>query len=116
MQYFIRHSRLSHDTALAGMPYPTQGLRLTNECLVEKIWANSPADKAGLQVGDHLWSVGKAASDPQEKKDFEKALSEQGPVVVFAISPADWNKALIDQNESLSHVMHPKLRKITLNL
>jgi hypothetical protein len=75
MQYFIRSSRLGRDTALAGMPYLTQGLRLNNDCVVEKLWANSPADHAALQLGDHLWSVGKEARDQQEKKDLEAGLS-----------------------------------------
>jgi hypothetical protein len=59
MKYFIRSSCLSHDTALAGMPYPSQGLVLGGEGLVEKLWANSPIDKAGVQLGDMVWSLEK---------------------------------------------------------
>jgi S1-C subfamily serine protease len=46
------------------MPYSLQGLRLTNDGVVDKLWADSPADKAGLQLGDHLWSIGEATGDP----------------------------------------------------
>jgi hypothetical protein len=113
MQYFIRHSRLNHDTALAGMPYLHQGLVFGNDDVVEKLWGNSPADKAGIGLGDHLWSVGKPTSDPQEKKDFEKALSTL-PVTLFVASDADWIKANIARNSGMTNVFRPKLRKVVL--
>jgi hypothetical protein len=113
IEYFIRTSRLGHDTTLAGMPYSLQGLRLTNDGVVDKLWADSPADKAGLQLGDHLWSIGEATGDPQEKKDFEKGLSSL-PVTVFVASDSDWNKASIAKNSGMTTTFRPKLRQVSL--
>jgi hypothetical protein len=111
LEYFIRNSRLGRDTALAGMPYLLQGLQLDRDAVVEKLWADSPADKAGLQIGDHLWSVGKAAKDPQDKKDFEKGLSTL-PITLFVASDSDWTKAQIAAG--VGNAIHPKLRKIVI--
>ncbi len=138
MEFFIRNSRLGRDTALAGMPYPTQGLRLNNDRVVEKLWANSPADKAGLGLGDHLWSVGKVASEQQNRKDLETGLSSyangnngplaqpnlaarlvgsaQVPITVFVASPAEWDKALIARNPNSFNAIHPTLRKVVISL
>jgi S1-C subfamily serine protease len=88
-------------------------LVLTGDCVVNKLWADSPADKAGLQLGDHLWSIGKAGDDPQEKKILETGLSTL-PVTVFVASDSDWNKALIAKNSSMTPTFRPKLRKVLL--
>ncbi|HXL72148.1 MAG TPA: hypothetical protein VN963_00865, partial [bacterium] len=113
LEYFIRHSRLGRDTALAGMPYPTQGLVLNNDCVLDKLWAGSPADKAGLQLGDHFWSVGKVASKQQSKPEIESGLSAL-PITFFVASPADWDKAVKDKNSGQSVFFSPKMRKVVL--
>jgi hypothetical protein len=138
MQYFIRSSRLARDTALGGMPYRLQGLVLNNDLVVDKLWANSPASnavsyietaqpnhvaqldasqqvKAGVVLGDHLWSVGKTTGDQQEKKDFEKGLSAL-PVTLFVTSDSEWNKALIAKNSNMTPTFRPKLRNVLLAL
>jgi ParB/RepB/Spo0J family partition protein len=112
MEYFIRHSRLGHDTPLTGMPYPTQGVRLSNDCVVKKLWANSPMDKAKVQLGDHFWSVGKVTSEAQDRKDLEAGLSTL-PVTLFAASPSEWEKAAIGRNLQ-SNTIRPRLRKVSL--
>jgi len=120
MEYFVRHSRLGRDTALAGMPYPTQGVRLSGDCVVEKLWAGSPMDKAGTGLGDHLWSVGIITSELQSRKDLEAGLSpnlgglSSLPVTFFAASPSEWDKAAIARGPSSSNAIHPKLRKVIL--
>jgi len=115
LEYFIRHSRLGHDTALAALPYPAQGVWLNNDCVVEKLWANSPVDKAGVKLGDHLLSVGKLTSEQQNKNDLEKSLSSSA--VFYAASSADWDKALIDSRApGEGNPFRPKLRKVILNL
>jgi hypothetical protein len=117
LEYFIRNSRLGHDTALAGMPYPSQGLRFTGtENVINLLWANSPADMAGLKLGDHLWSIGKITSVPQGKNDLEAGLQTL-PITLFVVSPAEWEKALTAARmpgQSLG--FRPKLRKIILQL
>jgi hypothetical protein len=137
MEYFIRSSRLAHDAQPAGLPYPTQGLRFTGaDNVINLLWADSPADKAGVQLGDHLWSLGKITSEQQDKNELEKDLqssandnigslaqpnlaprlvgSAQVPVTLFAASPAEWTKAEIAKNSGMTNALRPKLRKILL--
>jgi hypothetical protein len=116
MQYFIRNSRVAHDTALAGMPYPNQGLRLNNECLVEVLWANSPADKTGLQLGDMVWSVDKNPQDEPDRKKLEAQLGAltSGPHDLYIVSPADRNAGLVQMNAANSNVFNPKRHKVLL--
>jgi len=113
MEYFIRHSRLAHDAQPAGMPYPYQGLVLNNDCVVNKLWAESPMDKAGLTLGNHLWSVGKVTSERQSRSDLEADLKTV-PVTFFTASASEWDRAMHDRNSSLSNSFRPKLRKVIL--
>jgi hypothetical protein len=113
MEYFIRSSRLAHDAQPAGLPYPTQGLVLSNDCVVVKLWAGSPMDKAGVTLGDHLWSIGKVTSEKQGRQDLETGLSKL-PVTFFAASPAEWTRAMLARNPNLANSFRPKLRKVML--
>jgi ParB-like chromosome segregation protein Spo0J len=114
LEYFIRNSRLGHDTALAGMPYPSQGLRFAgSENIINLLWADSLADKAGVKLGDRLWSVGKVSNEQQGKEIFEKSL-QMMPVTLFVVSPADWDNALVAKNTGMSHFFSPKMRKMVL--
>jgi hypothetical protein len=116
LEYFIRHSRLGHDAQPAGLPYPTQGLRFAGtENAVNLLWANSPADKAGLALGDHLWSIGKITSVPQGKNDLETGL-QSSSAILFVASPAEWEKALTASRVPAQSLgFRPRLRKITLS-
>jgi hypothetical protein len=118
VEYFIRASRLAHDTALAGMPYPNQGLRLNNQCLMEVLWANSPADKAGVQLGDMIWSLEKDASLQPERKNLEAALQAltPGSHVLYIVSPPDRDKALVQMNHDHSNYFNPKRRRMVLTV
>ena len=113
MEYFIRHSRLAHDAQPAGLPYPYQGLVLNNDCVVDKLWADSPMDKAGVTLGYHLWSIGKVTSEKQGRNDLEAGLSTL-PVTFFVASASEWDRALHDRNPSLANSFSPKLRKVSL--
>ncbi len=113
MQYFIRSSRLGRDTTLAGMPYPYQGLALNNDGVVEKLWAQSPMDKAGVVLGDHLWSVGKVISEKQSRNDLEKGL--QSASTFYLATSAEWEKALLARDPAQANSFRPKLRKIALS-
>ncbi len=116
LEYFIRNSRLGHDTALAGMPFPNQGLVLNNNCMVDKLWANSPMDKAGVTLGDHLWSIGKITSGQQRRNDLEAGLQSL-PVTFFTVSLAEWERALTAARvPGQSNGFRPKLRKVILSL
>jgi hypothetical protein len=113
MEYFIRNSRLGHDTALAGMPYPSQGLRFNGtENVINLLWAGSPADKAGLKLGDRLWSIGKVANEQQSRGDIEKGLTPSA--ILYVVSPADWDKALLAKNTGAAKFLSPKMTKVSL--
>ena|GEM_PF-1290132 len=118
MEYFIRNSRLGHDTALAGMPYPTQGVRLTNGCLVNWLWADSPMAKAGVKLGDMVWSVEKNAGLPPEREKLEAQLGAltSGPHDLFLVSPADREKGLVLMNQTHTNNFNPKRHKVLLTL
>ena len=121
LEYFIRNARLSpsggglgHDTALAGMPYLYQGLSLNNDCAVEKLWANSPMDRAAVSLGDHFWSIGKVTSERQSRNDLEAGLQSL-PITLFVASPAEWEKALTAARVPGQSIgFRPKLRKVVL--
>jgi len=118
MEYFIRNSRLGHDTPLTGLPYPNQGLVLTNNCVVEKLWADSPMDKAGVKLGDMIWSTDKNAGLQPERKALETQLSAltSGPHNLFVVSPEDREKGIILMNQTHTSYFNPKRRKITLTV
>ncbi len=116
MQYFIRNSRLGHDTTLAGMPYPHQGLRLNDQCLVEVLWANSPVDKAGLTLGNMVWSLEKNTSLPPDREKLESQLSAMtsGPHDLYIVSPADRDAGLVQMNANHTNNFDPKRQKFVL--
>jgi hypothetical protein len=141
MEYFIRNSRLGHDTPLTGMPFPNQGLVLNNDCVVEKLWADSPMANAvssietaqpnhvaqleasqqvkrGVQLGDMIWSVDKNAGLPPQLKSLETQLSAltSGPHNLFVVSPEDREKGIILMNQTHTSYFNPKRKKITLTL
>jgi hypothetical protein len=98
------------------MPYSNQGMLLADGNQVEKLWANSPAGKAGLALGDHLWSVGYITPKQQERKDLEAGLSSL-PVTLFAASSSVWDKALIAfRAPGQGNPFKPKLKKIALTI
>jgi hypothetical protein len=86
---------------------------LNNDCLVDKLWANSPIDKAGVTLGDHLWSIGKVTSEKQGRNDLEAGLKTL-PVTFFVASAAEWDRALHDRNPNVANSFRPKLRKVSL--
>ena len=118
VEYFIRASRLAHDTALAGMPYPSQGIRLNNQCLVEVLWANSPANKVGVKLGDLIWSLEKDAYYPQNQKDLETQLTALtlGSHALYIVRPVDREKGLVDMNANHTTVFNPKRQKVMLTV
>lgn len=113
MEYFIRHSRLGRDTALAGTPYLSQGVRLDGRSMVDKLWENSPMNKTGLGLGYMVWSLEKNSKNPPDGKKLEAQLSAlaPGPHDLFYASPRDLDNAARD---TLSRFLNPKRRKVVL--
>jgi hypothetical protein len=81
--------------------------------VVDKLWADSPMDKAEIQLGDHFWSIGKITSERQEKNVLEAGL-QSVPVTFFVASDAEWTRAMRARNPSLANSFQPKLRKVSL--
>jgi hypothetical protein len=118
MEYFIRNSRLGHDAQPGSMPYSNQGLQLNGDCVVEKLWANSPVDQAGVQLGDMLWSLEKDQFYPPDRKKLEAGLDamQPGPHTLFIASNADFTKAESDSSFGRASSLNPKRRAVSLNL
>jgi len=116
MEYFIRHSRLGHDTALGGMPYTCQGARFKGPRVAETLWAGSPMDKAGLKCGDYVWSVDGNPYLPPRWADLQAALRSLTPGRhdLYVVSDSDWNKAFAANNADRSKPFNPLRRKTAL--
>jgi len=110
LEYFIRHSRLSHDAQPGGMPYPTQGLVLRDQNQVEKLWVGSPVGKAGLKLGDVIWSLDKNSQDQQDRKALESGLQAltPGPHNLYMVNPADFAQAQNDVSFGRARTFNPK--------
>jgi len=117
-EYFIRHSRLGHDTVLAGLPYPTQGVRFNNDCVVEKLWADSPMDKSGVALGEMIWSLEKNAADQPDHKKLLAGLAALAPGshAIFVVSPADRDKAQSDVSFGRARDFNPRRRKVIFSV
>jgi ParB/RepB/Spo0J family partition protein len=63
-----------------SMPYLNQGMDLdTGKNIVRCLFAGSPAEAAGLKLGDIVWSFGENADKPQDARDISARLSMCGP-------------------------------------
>jgi hypothetical protein len=112
LEYFIHSSRLDRDAALAGMPYPSQGFCL-DEHWVNKLWAGSPMDKAGVKLGDLIWSLDKDTESPQDTKKMLTQLAAPGDHDLFIYSPANPDNGA-ERNEFHAGNFSPKRRKVAL--
>jgi hypothetical protein len=112
------HSRLDHDVQPGGMPYPTQGVRLSNDCVVEKLWAQSPMANAGVGLGEMIWSVDINAYYPPDRKKLEAALAGLTPGAhnLFLASHSDWDQAQSDVAFHRASSLNPKRRKAVLSI
>jgi hypothetical protein len=63
-----------------SMPYLSQGMELdTGKNSVKCLFAGSPAEAAGLKLGDIAWSFGENTEKPQEAREISAKLSMSGP-------------------------------------
>jgi hypothetical protein len=100
------------------MPYLHQGLMFNNQCVVEKLWADSPADKAGAQLADMVWSLDKDAPLPPDRKQLETQLNAltPGSHSLYIVSPVDRDKGLVAMNANHSNNFNPRRHKVSLEL
>jgi hypothetical protein len=75
-------------------------------------------DKAGVRVGDMVWSLDKNEQQLPELKKLEAALQAltSGPHTLYIVNPADRNAGLVQMNASNSSNFNPKRHKVYLQL
>jgi hypothetical protein len=116
LEYFIRDSRLGHDAQPGGMPYPAQGLRLNDDCQVAALWANSPAGRTGIVLGDMVWSLDINGFQPPSRKDLETRLASlaSGQHRLYIVSPADRDKAIRQMKQNHAKAPNPQRSQVSL--
>ena len=116
LEYFIRSSRVGHDIPLASLPYVNQGLRLNGGCEVTTLWANSPAGKTNLNVGDTLWSIGKDGAYQSKNADLEAGLNAltPGKYGLIILTPEIRQKSNIDSRNGGNY--NPKRIEVDLQI
>ncbi len=114
MEAWLRAERHNNGVLVANLPAVNQGLVLNNDGVVTALWADSPADKAGIHLGDHLWGVDENA--PQLKtKEILSALANltPGDHPFYVVTPSLWDKAQADKNADPTSSFNPiKIKKI----
>jgi hypothetical protein len=99
---------------VTGLPYMNHGFLMNNDRVVTQVWAKSPADVASLKPGDHLWSTGTNTRDQQNTKLLLSALQSEGPLTLFTVIPAEWEKAKAAMMQKNGNDMNPKRQKIVI--
>jgi hypothetical protein len=108
LEFWIRAAQNGKAVPVVGMPYPEQGLWLKDKNEVVALWADSPADKAGLKFGDVLWSIDQDTTEQQHRDQMEKALQSltTGEHSLYLVRAAEWRSA--KEAESTSHTFNPE--------
>jgi hypothetical protein len=106
LEYFIKSAQGKY-VPVTGMPYLYQGMVLGDENKITALWANSPAEKAQLELGEHLWSVN--GEKPMQKSELESALEAlpSGKQDVEAVIPKDWDAEVEKEERQKSKAFHP---------
>jgi len=107
-EYFIKAAQGKY-VPVTGMPYLNQGMVLGDQGKIMALWANSPADQAGLTFVDHVWSV--QGNQEQKGAALESALQAlpSGKQTINVVTPADWQTAAAKENQAHNGVFQPKL-------
>ena len=95
LEFYIKLS--GHNAApLTGLPYLNQGVRLDKDGEIATLWGNSPIDKAGLVLGDFIWSVGTKTDHQQSKTELETGLQnlKSGSNPFYYVTADGWKKSL----------------------
>ncbi len=103
---------------IQGMPYLSQGLRLNNDSALDLLWADSPAAKAGLVLGDRIWSLEKNTDNRQSKTQLETALQALAPGqhILYKVTAEGWQRALADMRANQLDTLMPLRHRVRLNL
>ena len=99
---------------IVAMPYLNQGLRLDKNGVVTTLWADSPMDKAGLVLGDHVWSLEKNTEFQQSKIELEAGLQSltASPHLLYKVGAAGWKRASDDMRTNGFDSIKPLRRTV----
>jgi hypothetical protein len=117
LEYYIKLSR-GNIAPITPMPYLNQGIRFDNNGEIKTLWADSPMDKAGLVLGDFIWSVEKYTEHQQSKSELEAALQAltPGPHIAFKVIAKGWKMALANKIADDPDSFRPLRRKVSLQI
>ena len=116
LEFWIGAAGKGRQAPITGMPYLSQGLRLDEIGRVAVLWVGSSADRAGLKIGDVLWSLDTDAGQLKAKADLEAALETlpPGPHELYVVTPADLDKGRTAKNIRFYRPSSLKRRKMEL--
>jgi len=116
LEFWIKSAQGDKLVPVNGLPYLYQGLTLDDEGLVIVLWANGPADKAGLRLGDGVWSLGQDLRRYPGKSDLETELEAltPGEHSLFMVTPEAWRKGQEDRLAGQPESFQPIRQRIKL--
>lgn len=79
MEYWVKRESEGEYADILGLPYLYQGLVPGEKGAITALWAGSPVYKAGLKLGDVLWSVGHLSGERGRPNDLTQALDDLSP-------------------------------------
>jgi hypothetical protein len=119
LEYFIRTAQGGKAAPLGSLPYLNQGVRLGGEGVVDLLWDNSPAGKAGIRLNDAIWCLGPVdLGAPQGKKNLEAGLQALAPGrhELYLVTAADWLKAKADVDIHSVETFNPPRHRVMLDV
>jgi hypothetical protein len=114
-EYFIKSAQGKY-VSVSGMPYLYQGMVLGDEGKITAIWAGSPADQAGLQLGYHVWSVGDETHKSPSDLEAELQALPSGKQEIEVVVPRDWDAEVEKEGRLKSKNFHPNLLDFELKV
>jgi len=101
---------------IVAMPYLYQGLRLNNDGQVTTLWADSPMDKAGLKLGEYVWSLQTNTPNQQRKADLEAQLQSLAPgqYPIYEVTASSWKRGVTDMKTYQLDTFNPLRHKAIL--
>ena len=115
MEYFIKSAQGKY-VPVTGMPYLNQGMVLGDEGKITALWAGSPAEKAQVQIGDHLWSINGGTHQTPSALEAQLQALPSGNQEIEVVTPKDWDAEVEKENRLHSKQFHPNLSGFELEV
>jgi len=118
LQFWVRTARKGANAPMAGLPYLNQGLGLQGDAIVKTLWDDSPAQKAGVQLGERVWSVETNKPKRDDRGEVERELEgfASGSHTLFVVTQADWEKANNSGLRTRQGYLRPLLYKLKIDV